>query len=162
MSLLAIACGGDGDATATPTPTPTTETAAVEEPAPSDVRQFTVLTEDFEFDPSTINLDSGQQVDFTITNPTSTAHTFTIALTSAKQQIFMDVFMAAGETKSAEFTVPPSVAPGTTFSLYLFCRFHEGIGMTGTITVGSLGAAPMDTPVEAPSASGGLGSDEPY
>ena len=134
----------------------------MEEPATSGAKEIAVSTQNFIFDPATIDLTPGEQVEFTVTNPTSTSHTFTVALTSAKGQILIDVLLAGGETKSVEFIVPPTIAPGTTFSFYLFCRLHESIGMTGTITVGGSGAAPMDAPVEAPSASGGMGGDEPY
>ncbi|MCZ6535031.1 MAG: plastocyanin/azurin family copper-binding protein [Chloroflexi bacterium] len=131
VGLVAAACG------ASDTPTPTSLPAATATPTPTspssgpDVREITVTTEDFFFDPSGINLTPGEKVKFTVTNPTSEFHTFTIALTSGKDQILLDLPLIGGETQSAEFTVPPG-----SDSLYLFCIPHESIGMTGSVNVG--------------------------
>ena len=129
IGLVAAACGASDTPTppltaATATPTPTSP------PVSSDVREITVTTEDFFFDPSGINLTPGEKVKFTVTNPTSEFHTFTIALTSGKDQILLDLPIIGGETQSAEFTVPPGFA-----SLYLFCIPHESIGMVGSVNV---------------------------
>jgi len=130
--------------TSTPTPTPTAT------PEPPDVKEITVSVNLFFFDPKTINLTPGETVKFTITNPTTLFHTFTVALTSGKQQILLDIPLNGGETKSTEFTVPPVSA-----SLYLFCLPHESIGMTGSVNVGGSGQSSSGS-------SGSGGADYPY
>ena len=130
IGLLAAACGSSDTATPTSLPAATATPTPTSPPVSSDVREITVTTEDFFFDPSGIDLTPGEKVKFTVTNPTTTFHTFTIALTSGKEQILLDLPMNGGETQSVEFTVPQVPA-----SLYLFCIPHESIGMTGSVNV---------------------------
>ena len=137
--LLAEACGLSATATPAATPTATVasttgDTAApTSSPAACSVREITVNTQDFRFDPASLNLILGEKVKFTVTNTTPTFHTFT--LTSAKDQEFVDLDLGGGETKSAEFTVPTVTA-----DLYLYYKPHESLGMIGGLYVGTSGA----------------------
>ncbi len=141
VGMLTAACGSSDTATPTPTSLPAaTATPTPTSPSPGpDVREIKVTTQDFFFDPSDVGLTPGEKVKFTVTNPTTTFHTFTLALTSGKQQILLDLPMNGGETQSTEFTVPPVAG-----SLYLFCIPHESIGMTGSVNVGGQGQS-LDT-----------------
>jgi plastocyanin len=74
------------------------------------------------FSPNTLSVKKGAAV--TIKNVGSVAHTFTITGQG------IDITNDVGQTHQ----VTISLAPGT----YPFvCRFHEGSGMTGTLTVTS-------------------------
>ena len=115
IGLLAAACGSSDTPTTTPTATPTPTSP----PGSSGVREITVTTENYFFGPSVVDLTPGEKVKFTVTNPTSEFHTFTIALSSGKDQILLDLPLIGGETQSAEFTVPTGSA-----CLYLLCIPH--------------------------------------
>jgi plastocyanin len=72
------------------------------------------------FSPSTVTAKRGATL--TIKNVGSVAHTFTVTGQG------IDITNDVGQTRQ----VTLSIAPGT----YAFvCRFHEGSGMTGTLTV---------------------------
>jgi plastocyanin len=72
------------------------------------------------FSPATLSVRKGTEL--TIQNVGSADHTFTITGTS------VDLVNAAGQTQK----VAIDLAPGT----YTFiCRFHQALGMKGTITV---------------------------
>lgn len=119
VSLVLAACGS----AATPTPSPS---PAVE------AREIKVSLFNFRFDPNTINVEAGETVKFTATNNTDIFHTFSLALSTRKEEIILDLQLGRRQTKSEIITIPSDIE-----SLYLVCLPHEyGLDMTGTVHVG--------------------------
>ena len=144
IGLLAIACGGGGGPTPTSSLTPAATATLTPSPAPTEAgaREILVTVKDFFFAPSSIKVGPGEQVRFTVTNAGLIFHTFTIAMSSGKEQIFIDLDLDSGETKGEVITIPEGVT-----SLYLFCRIHESSrGMTGDVHTGDLGESLIPPP----------------
>ncbi len=116
LMLLGVACGGGGaEDTAAPGPQGTTPTERATTPAAS-----TLVMRDNEFVPSDFTIQAGSQI--TLRNEGQAPHTFTVE----GQNVDHEVQAGETETESLE------LEPGT----YDFvCTFHEGAGMTGTLTV---------------------------
>jgi plastocyanin len=72
------------------------------------------------FSPSTVTVKQGQTI--TLDNVSSTAHTFTVTGQS------IDVETQPGMTAQVTIDLPPGTYP-------FVCRFHESMGMTGTLVV---------------------------
>ena len=96
----------------------------------------TVRATDFAFDPTTIEVDAGEEAEVTFVNAGNVAHTFTA------EELDVDVEAATGEEVNATFTAPDEDA-----TIEFVCRFHPS-QMTGEIVVGDGG-----------SGSGGGGGD---
>jgi len=115
---LAAACssdddGGGGDAASPP--------AATDEPTEAPADGATVTLANLAFSPDEIEVTSGDSI--TATNPeASVPHTFTVTDTD------IDVEVGAG----AEESIAIDLDPGR---YDVVCRFHEGSGMTATLTV---------------------------
>ena len=143
LLLLVASCGGS-DPTPTPAATPTAPAQAATPTASEVVDQDVTVaaTGALTFEPDEITVEPGQTVRFTVRNDSSFFHTFTIAVSTAKETILTDVALGGGETKTATVTFPDEPA-----DLYLFCRPHEAAGMHGTIHSGTdeAGQAPQDS-----------------
>lgn len=87
----------------------------------------TVRATDFEFDPSFLEVDPGEDVDITFVNAGNVAHTFTA------EEVGVDVEAQSGEEQEATFTAPDEDA-----SIGFVCRFHPQ--MKGEIVVGDGGS----------------------
>ena len=74
----------------------------------------------FTFSPSTVTVKQGQTV--TLDNVSTTAHTFTVTGQG------IDVETQPGKTAQVTIDLPPGTYP-------FVCRFHESMGMTGTLVV---------------------------
>jgi plastocyanin len=74
----------------------------------------------FTFSPSTVTVKQGETI--TLDNVSSTAHTFTVTGQS------IDVETQPGMTAQVTIDLPPGTYP-------FVCRFHESMGMTGTLVV---------------------------
>jgi len=74
----------------------------------------------FTFSPSTVTVKQGETI--TLDNVSSTAHTFTVTGQS------VDVETQPGMTAQVTIDLPPGTYP-------FVCRFHESMGMTGTLVV---------------------------
>jgi plastocyanin len=74
----------------------------------------------FTFSPSTVTVTQGQTI--TLDNVSTTAHTFTVTGQG------IDVETQAGKTAQVTIDLPPGTYP-------FVCRFHESMGMTGTLVV---------------------------
>lgn len=164
LLVIIAACGG-GDPTATTasnaqpsaTPPPATATAdqATNTPpsptatsaVPDDVRVIPVtLTGDLAFKPGFIEVSAGEKVRFVLKNEASFFHTFTIATSSGKEEILVDVPLNGGEERTADLTIPEGAG-----NLYLFCKPHEFTGMVATILVdGNMEPVPTATPAPQP------------
>lgn len=108
LALLATACGGDTDDTGG-----ADDTGGGESP--------TLETPDNEFQPSEFEVPAGE-TEITLDNTGQAEHNF------SNEELGVDEDVAPGE--QATFTV--DAEPGT----YQFvCRYHESVGMTGTMTV---------------------------
>ena len=82
---------------------------------------LTVTQVNYQFTPAKVSVTQGDTITIKDTNP-STPHTFTVTGT--------DIDVANDPMESQDVAI--DLAPGT----YDFvCRFHEGQGMTGTLTV---------------------------
>ena len=76
----------------------------------------------FTFSPSTVTVHQGQTI--TLTNVSDTAHTFTVTGQG------IDIETMPGKTDTVTIDLPPGTYP-------FVCRFHESMGMTGTMVVRS-------------------------
>ena len=76
----------------------------------------------FTFSPSTVTVHQGQTI--TLTNVSDTAHTFTVTGQG------IDIETMPGKTDTVTIDLPPGTYP-------FVCRFHESMGMKGTLVVRS-------------------------
>jgi plastocyanin len=76
----------------------------------------------FAFSPSSLTVDQGQTI--TLANVSDTAHTFTVTGQG------IDVETMPGKTTKVTIDLPPGTYP-------FVCRFHESMGMKGTLVVRS-------------------------
>jgi len=76
----------------------------------------------FTFSPSTVTVHQGQTI--TLTNVSDTAHTFTVTGQG------IDIETMPGKTDKVTIDLPPGTYP-------FVCRFHESMGMKGTLVVRS-------------------------
>jgi len=76
----------------------------------------------FTFSPSTVTVHQGQAI--TLTNVSDTAHTFTVTGQG------IDIETMPGTTDKVTIDLPPGTYP-------IVCRFHESMGMKGTLVVRS-------------------------
>ena len=74
----------------------------------------------YTFSPSTVTVKQGQTI--TLDNVSTTAHTFTVTGQG------IDVETQPGKTAQVTIDLPPGTYP-------FVCRFHESMGMTGTLVV---------------------------
>ena len=134
--------------TSTPAAIPTATTAPEPTISQPTARQIRIITtQQLTFDPTEINVDPGETVTFLIENPSSAFHTFTIAISTGKEEILTDVPVAPNATEAVTLTFPENPA-----TLYLFCRPHEAAGMIGRVQVGE-GAAESSLPPTAAAAT---------
>ena len=76
----------------------------------------------FTFSPSTVTVNQGQAI--TLSNVSDTAHTFTVTGQG------IDIETMPGKTDKVTIDLPPGTYP-------FVCRFHESMGMKGTLVVRS-------------------------
>ena len=76
----------------------------------------------FTFSPSTVTVHKGQTI--RLTNVSDTAHTFTVTGQG------IDIETMPGKTDTVTIDLPPGTYP-------FVCRFHESMGMKGTLVVRS-------------------------
>jgi plastocyanin len=81
-----------------------------------------LTAQDFAFDPSTIEVDSGAEVELTFNNEDDVEHSFTA------EDLDAEVEAEGGESATTTFTAPES---GT---VEFFCKYHPD-QMTGEISV---------------------------
>jgi plastocyanin len=114
LALIGAACGGDEPTTDGTTPPPTETT---ESPAAGSV---TLTLTDNAFDPVDVTIAS--EADLEMVNDGAALHNVTIEGTD------FDHDVNAGETETETAEVPPG-------DYRMFCKYHEALGMEGTITV---------------------------
>lgn len=85
--------------------------------------QVTVTAQDLAFDPQTVSLETGQQVEIALENEDSTAHTLTA------EDLDLNIEADGGQTGSATITAPDEDG---TFGFV--CTIHPS--MTGEIVIG--------------------------
>jgi plastocyanin len=129
LGLVAAACGKsasastNGATTPTPTPTPSMAPSPSTSVPPSNTGTKTVVEgpgNSFAFMPSTITVKQGATLK--LDNVSDTAHTFTVTGQS------IDVVTQPGQTSQVTIDLPPGSYP-------FICRFHQSLGMTGTLMV---------------------------
>jgi plastocyanin len=127
LGLLLAACGGGGGSTqsagGTTSPSPTASETAESSPTPSATEtsgEVRIAMEDNHFQPSSLSVASGSELE--LDNEGQSPHTFTIDGQDVDTQV------AAG----GQDTITLDLAPGT---YAFFCRFHQSLGMKGSITV---------------------------
>ena len=125
LALVAAACGKSasaspgGGTTTTPTPTPAPSPSSGVPPSSGK----TVVEgpgNSFAFMPSTVTVKQGATL--TLDNVSDAAHTFTVTGQS------IDVETQPGETSQVTIDLKPGTYP-------FICRFHQSLGMTGTLVV---------------------------
>ena len=120
FALLAAACSGDTTTSEPAAPTgPTGSTGG----ATGGGAGLTIEAQDFQFSPSSLSGGAGETLTVTVTNTGGAGHTFTI------DDAGIDEELSAGDSVDVEVTLPDSG------SLRFYCRFHEGSGMEGELTV---------------------------
>jgi plastocyanin len=127
LGLVAAACGKSASASENPTTSPTPSPAISPTPSPSygmpGSNTKTVIEgpgNSFAFMPSTINVKQGTTL--MLNNVSDTAHTFTVTGQG------IDVETQPGETSQVTIDLKPGSYP-------FICRFHQSLGMTGTLVV---------------------------
>ena len=151
---LVMACGGgdggpEGEVVATPTNTPVPTSALATEVSAAGTSALTVTVEitNVAHRLSELSLEPGQMVEFRVTNASqSLPHTFTI------RDWDIDLVLTNGEAKTVQVQVPDDASSTTQY----VCRFHEGRGMKGSISV--IGGVPPAA--ETPGTGGGT-TEEP-
>ncbi len=115
------------------------------ETSPSAREIHVSTTQQLRFEPGEISVDPGESITFVIENPSAFFHTFTIAVSTEKRDILLDVSVEANSTERATVTFPDRDA-----RLHLFCHPHELAGMVGAVLVGDAPpatATPEPTPL---------------
>jgi plastocyanin len=80
--------------------------------------------DDFYFEPTVLEGEGGQTLTVELENEGDATHTFTV------DELGVDEEVQAGDEGEAEVTFPDSGA------LLFYCRFHQGGGMRGALSVG--------------------------
>lgn len=93
-----------------------------------DAAGFELRATDFAFDPTTIDVDPGQEAEVTFVNAGNVAHSFTV------EALDVDVEAESGDEVAATFT-----APDEDTTIEYVCRFHPS-QMKGEIVVGDGGS----------------------
>lgn len=111
------------------------ETEEIDEEAEEiEAREIIVETHNFYFEPEVINVEPGEEIKFTVKNPSSAFHTFTVYHSrTEREEAVVDISLSAGEEKSVTVTMPDEEQ-----ELYLVCLPHEGVEMIGSIIAGEL------------------------
>jgi plastocyanin len=129
LALLATACAGDGTESGAGgvSGTITIDGKEANNHGEADVSgmastEFEV--DDFYFEPTILEGEAGQTVTLEVFNEGEAQHTFTV------DALQIDETLAPDARTSIEVTLPRSGA------LLLYCRFHEGRGMLGALSVG--------------------------
>lgn len=104
------------------------EEKQVSEESAESIREIKVNASTFEFSPGELEVEKGETVKFTVTSA-DTFHTFSVKLNQDAAEDLFSIDLNGGDTKSVTHTFPES---GT---LYLYCKPHESLGMTGEIHV---------------------------
>jgi plastocyanin len=84
---------------------------------------FSIETDSYYFDPTTLKGKAGEKVTLTFKNESSTNHNFTVE----SQGLNLDI--DAGQTKSVSVTFPSSG------SVEFHCEYHQSLGMVGQLLV---------------------------
>jgi plastocyanin len=84
---------------------------------------FSIETDSYYFDPTTLKGTAGEKVTLTFKNESSTNHNFTVE----SQSINLDI--DAGQTKTVSVTFPSSG------SIEFHCEYHQSLGMVGQLLV---------------------------
>jgi len=114
------------------------DAAQEEEEAEEELRVIEVEMRDFYFEPDEIKVESGEEVEFKITNPSETPHTFTVYYSEEKQEEYeekqdeplVDISLDPGEEETVTVEMPDEEQ-----ELNLVCIPHENMDMVGTIIV---------------------------
>ena len=113
LAFLGSACGGGNEPAAQ-------QPAQSPAESPAGGGETRVGLEDFKFDPADITVATGTTLE--LDNEGKAPHTFTVEGQS------IDVEVAAGASGTADITIPAG-------DYKVICKFHEGQGMVGTLTV---------------------------
>ena len=110
-------------------PTPGVQTSLISPEEPEKARVIEIITRNYEFEPDTIRVQTGQPVEFFVSSP-DIYHTFTVqeSREATENIINLDVHPDR-EPARIQYTFEK---PG---EFYLYCIPHEGLGMMGMIIV---------------------------
>ena len=120
FAALGAACGGGSESTPAAGGSPPSAAPATSAPAAPATKTSALVLEDNEFVPSKFSLKAGSKI--TLRNEGQALHNFSVE----GQDISHDVQPGETETEDVE------LSPGT---YQIFCEYHRGAGMTGTLTV---------------------------
>lgn len=98
-------------------------------------KELSVLqaTNELRFKPDQFKVRLNQETVFTLQNTDkSRTHNFTLSSVFTDPDHFVSVDVPAGQSRQVKFTVTQRPGPGY-FTFY--CRFHQGDGMAGRITL---------------------------
>ncbi len=91
-------------------------------------QEIEVTTAGNRFHPDRLFLRAGQPVKFTV-HGSDVAHTFTIKSRKNSPEVLFDLEVPAGQTAAGVFL------PRRPGILYLYCKYHQAMGMEGLIRV---------------------------
>ncbi len=91
-------------------------------------RKIVVTAASNRFVPDRITVKAGEPVEFVV-HSTDTYHTFTLKESRDAPADILDIDLAPGQTGSATFT------PRQSGTLFLYCKYHIQMGMTGEVVV---------------------------
>jgi glucose/arabinose dehydrogenase/plastocyanin len=94
----------------------------------TEVRVIEVIARSFEFEPSSIKIRKGETVRFVVKSQ-DIYHTFTVKKSKDTKDDIFNLNLFPGKPVEKEFT------PQEVGIFYLYCKPHEGLGMTGSIEV---------------------------
>ncbi len=103
-----------------------TLTACADDAPPPDVSGTSVAMSEMKFEPSTLTVTSGAEVQIGLSNPGNTKHNLTI------DGLDIDEDLDNGDATSFTFTAPAT--PGE-YRIYCDIPGHESSGMVATLTV---------------------------
>lgn len=110
-------------------------------------QSVTIREVNFRLEPSSFTAAVGEVVHFTVTNGGTVPHNLTVELESAKiEKKLFDTNLQPGETRSADF----SFTQAGMWQMYCPVDNHEGMGMTGQITVQAAAPAAPAPPAASP------------
>lgn len=125
LALLLAACGGGGGQQ-TSSSSSGGQTGGTATSTAGNVREITVVMDDFSFEPQEIRVKSGERVKFVIRNEGSVAHDWHVDALNLSTPL-----VAAGQTATYEFTAG---AAGT-YDSYCAEPGHEVLGMVGKLII---------------------------
>lgn len=112
--------------TSSPTPAPGVNPETVEEKIVSGIKEITIISTEFNFNPSAVTVEAGEEVRIVFENAGKTSHNLVIEGLEVKTKT-----ISGGQTDTIEFTVTNS----GTYTFFCSIPGHRVAGMEGNLKV---------------------------